>query len=61
MKTTTLHFWKVSYTHLEDRAARHPFFKRTQEVQAVSRAEPVNIVKNQFPPPRYGEYRASKL
>jgi hypothetical protein len=51
--------WKIKYVHLEDRATRHPFFKRTEIVDATSRKEAIEQVQSRFSPPTYGEFRAS--
>ena len=53
--------WKVSYEHLDDKCTRHPFWKRTSYTDAESRAEAVENVSAMFPPPRYGNFRASKV
>ena len=51
--------WDVKYEHLEDKATRHPFWKRSLRVRAETRAEAIDQVKAMFPPPRYGNYKAS--
>jgi hypothetical protein len=52
--------WKLSYQHIEESDRRYPFWKRTAHVEADSRQETVDKVKGSFPPPRYGNYKASK-
>ena len=53
--------WKVSWVCVQDRAAHYPFYKQATIVEARSRADAIQSVKGRFPPPRYGEYRASPL
>lgn len=51
--------WKVSYHNIADKLARRPFWKNVAYVAAESRAEAISKVSAKFPPPRYGNYRAS--
>jgi hypothetical protein len=52
--------WKVSYQHIRDRNARHPFWKRTSYVSATTRQEAIDKVQVRFGPPTYGNFRASR-
>lgn len=53
--------WKVSYTDLETRAAKRPFFKMTADVEAPTRTSAIERVRNYYGNgARYGEFRASK-
>ncbi len=52
--------WKVKYQCIEDRDAHRPFWKRETCVSAESRKAAIEKVRAVFPPPRYGNYTASK-
>ena len=54
-----LRAWKVKYVDLETRQARRPFYNISVTVMAESRLAAIDRVKENFPPPKYGEYRAS--
>lgn len=51
--------WKVSYECLRDKMSRMPFWKRSTMVEADNRAEAIRRLASKFPPPIYGNYRAS--
>jgi hypothetical protein len=51
--------WKVSYECIEDKRLRYPFWKRSQVVEAPNREAAKKQIMAQWPPPRYGRYRAS--
>lgn len=51
--------WRVTYEHLEDKARRMPFWKREEKVQADTRDEAIHQIRSAFPPPRYGNFKAS--
>ena len=53
--------WRVTYENVEWKVARQPFWKHEDVVDADSRKEAVEQVSANFPPPRYGNYRASKV
>ena len=53
--------WLVRYENLESKRERRPFFKLTSDVTAPSRKEAIEQVECMFPPPHYGNYRASKV
>jgi len=53
--------WQVKYEDLESKRGRRPFFKRSSVVTAGSRKEAIAQVQCMFPPPHYGNYRASKV
>ena len=52
--------WKVSYVDIETRNAHRPFFKLTSNVEATSRKDAIEYVMNNFSPPKYGEFKASR-
>ena len=53
--------WKVRYEDLEGKAGRRPFWKQTTAVTAPSRKAAVENVMAMFPPPLYGNFKASRL
>lgn len=60
-KYGALPVWKVSYTDLEDRVAKRPFFKKTVYSEGATKKEAVERVqKYHGNSSRYGEFRASK-
>jgi hypothetical protein len=52
--------WKVKYEHLENKMRRYPFWKLEDVVEADTRDAAVELVRSEFPPPRYGNYMASR-
>ena len=53
--------WKVRYIHLNDRATRHPFFKRCEIVEAETRKEAIEKIASLKTSGVYGEFSASPL
>ena len=54
-------WWKVTYENLEWKAGRRPFWRNSTTVSAHSRKAAIEEVRGRFPPPRYGNYRASAI
>ena len=52
--------WKVRYEDLRAKATRRPFFKQEEIVEATSRREAINKVKDDWHGfGHYGNYKAS--
>ena len=53
--------WKVTYEDIQAKAGQRPFWRNRTVVDAVCRKSAVEQVSSMFPPPKYGNYRASKI
>ena len=51
--------WRVKYQCADDRDTHRPFWKRSVNVSAESRAKAIARVKAAFGPPRYDKFTAS--
>jgi len=52
--------WRVSYENLEWKAGRRPFWKCQTVVRAESRRDAIEQVIGNFPPPKYGNFKAAR-
>jgi len=53
--------WNVTYEDLQAKAGRRPFWKNITVVEACTRKKAIEEVTAKFSPPKYGNYRASKV
>jgi hypothetical protein len=53
--------WKVSYENIQWKLNHYPFFKNSSIVTAPNRKAAIEQIAANFPPPAYGNYKASRV